>query len=388
MAGTGCGSNPGAKLLPGENYSVSDANTGTQLGQSLVAAIYRYEADHECWPGNLNELVPDYTSVDAIKVWRYHTFHHDDFGLCYLGPLTGGTLHFAHRSWHADHWQVSWGPSESGTTDTLDVEPTKREPSKLTAEQRSSRKYVLLQRRIQAEPRRINHRTGLMKFYWDQSRFADAKQVCEQCIETWPDYWWSYFMLAKIESKLGDQSGSQRRLEMLAERWKDFFGYAFLAQFHFDRNDFELCKVALKQAVDCTPCQFKEQYEFDQIGAHESLVGDCHYHNAAWLAYQMKDRDLCLAVCERWRQYCETIQRYGGVEERAMRVVCAINASDWSNAELLLNGMKIHREKASWQDDGIERLRSQIEQKNTKYQYDPALFRKTGVPLTLEFDYK
>jgi hypothetical protein len=66
----------------------------------------------------------------------------------------------------------------------------------------SSKRLALLRRRIETWPDRISHRIGLMKHYFDLGQFEPARTVCAACIERWPDYWWSYLMLAKIEDRL------------------------------------------------------------------------------------------------------------------------------------------------------------------------------------------
>ncbi|HEV3203620.1 MAG TPA: hypothetical protein VGY77_04525 [Gemmataceae bacterium] len=113
-----------------------------------------------------------------------------------------------------------------------------------------------------------------MKHYFELRSYDEARKVCLSCVEKWPDYWWSYLMLAKIESKLGDQSDGERRLAALAERWEDFFGYAFLAQFYFNRKEFEKSKQALQKALRPDPTRHKDQYAYEQIGSRESWVDD------------------------------------------------------------------------------------------------------------------
>jgi tetratricopeptide (TPR) repeat protein len=227
-----------------------------------------------------------------------------------------------------------------------------------------------------------------MKHYFELEQFEQARAVCVACIEKWPDYWWPYLMLAKIEGRLADRSDSERRLRGLAERWNDFFGYAFLAQFYFDGGDFEKSKAALRRALEPAPTRPKDDYPFERIGYRTSWVDDCYYHNAAYLAYRMGDRPLCLAVCDRWRGFVRDVQGYGGVEERALRVVCAANEADWGKATELLRAMRESPDHAAWQYDGIELLERVTREKNARYAYDPSLFRPTGVPLGVEFDYK
>src|SRR4051794_27385542 len=110
------------------------------------------------------------------------------------------------------------------------------------------------------------------------------------------------------------QADAERRLQGLAKRWDDFYGFAFLAHFYFDRKDVEKCKAALRQALKPEPTRLKERYSFEQIGYHQSWVDDCYYHNAACCAYRMGDRPLCLAICDRWRQLARDIQNDGGEE--------------------------------------------------------------------------
>jgi tetratricopeptide (TPR) repeat protein len=227
-----------------------------------------------------------------------------------------------------------------------------------------------------------------MKHYFELRSYDEARKVCLSCVEKWPDYWWSYLMLAKIESKLGDQSDAERRLAALAERWEDFFGYAFLAQFYFNRKEFEKSKQALQKALRPDPTRHKDQYAYEQIGSRESWVDDCYYHNAAYMAYRMGDRQLCLAICDRWKGFVKEVQHYGGEEERALRIVCAVNDTDWDRAKDLLEAMKQPPEYAPWQDEGIHRLGDVIRSKCTEYVYDPKLFRNAGAPIEVEFNYK
>lgn len=387
--GFGCGPASPARLLPGENYSRKEALAGVELGKPIVQAIYRYESDTGCWPYNLDELVPAYVNEGDIKSWRYHAFCHDDFALVYRGPLAGGTLHFDHDAWKPDAWNVWWEDRfEHQHIEKLDVEQPRPGASTLTADERARRRHDLLRKRIDAMPDRVVHRVGLMKHFFDLGRYDAARSVCVACIEKWPDYWWSYLMLAKIESRLGDQGDAERRLVGLAERWNDFFGYAFLAQFYFDNKETAKSTRALQSALRCTPTRLKEQYTFEQIGSRESWVEDCYYHNAAYLAYRMGDHRLCLAVCDAWRQFVERVQRYGGVEERALRIVCAVNDADWDRARDLLEAMKHAPEYASWQQAGVQTLADVIRDRKADYVYDPRLLGPAGAPLRVELDYK
>lgn len=385
----GCGRDVGTPLQPGENYSLTDALAGVERGKPVVLAVLRFEADTGLWPDELGELVSDYLSAQDVKPWRYRTFHRDDFASIYLGPLTGGTLHYDRDPGKPGAWNVWWeDQKERLHIDKLDVVQPQPPPTTLTPDQQASRRLALLRRRVEAMPDRVVHRAGLMKEYFDLGRFKDARAVCIDCIETWPDYWWSYLMLAKIEARLGDQSDAERRLEGLAERWDDFFGYAFLAQLYFDRKDMEKCTAALRRALKPAPTRHKEQYPFEQIGHRQSCADDCYYHNAACLAYWMGDRTLCLAICDRWREFVRDIQHYGGVEERVLRVVCAVNEADWDTAAGLLQAMRQPPNSAPWQEAGIRALEGLVREKNAQYEYDPKLFRPAGAPLSVEFDYK
>ncbi len=333
--------------------------------------------------------MPDYLTAEDIGPWRYHTFHHDDFALVYLGPLTGGTLRYDRDPGRPGTWNV-WrvDRAERQHIDKLDVVQPLPPKTTLTPDQQANKRLALLRNRVGAMPDRVGHRAGLVRHYFDLGQFEEARTVCVACVERWPDYWWPYLMLARIEVRLGDQSDAERRLRGLAGRWDDFFGYAFLAQFYFDSKDTEKCKAALRQALKPAPTRHKEQYPFEQIGHHQSWVDDCYYHNAAYLAYRMGDRGLCLAICDRWRGFVGAVQGYGGVEERALRVACAVNESDWDEAAGLLRAMRQPPDYAAWQEDGIGALERVVRERNAGYEYDPKLFREAGAPLTVEFDYK
>lgn len=383
----GCASEAQTPLLPGENYSRKDALTGVEKGNPVVLAVLRFEADTGLWPHDLSELVPDYLTAEDIVPWRYHTFHHDDFALVYLGPLNGGTLHYDRDPGKDGAWNVWWNEGERRHIDNLDVERPPA-PAASPPAQQAVRRLAALRKRVEAMPDRVVHREGLMKHHFDRGRFEDARTVCVGCIEKWPDYWWPYLILARINSRLGDTSDAERRLKALAERWDDFFGYAFLAQFYFDRKDAEPCKAALRRALRPAPTRHKEQYTYEQIGHRHSWVDNGYYHNAAYLAYRLGDRPLCLAVCDRWQEFVRDVQRYGGEEQRVLRVVCAANASDWDAAAGLLRAMREPPDYAAWQEDGIRALERVVKDRNARYEYDPKLFRQVGVPLTAEFDYK
>jgi tetratricopeptide (TPR) repeat protein len=385
----GCGADSRAGLLPGENYSRKDALAGIEQGKLVLVALLRFEADTGCWPHDLSELVPEYVAADDINKWRYRSFGHDDFALVYLGPLAGGILRYNHDAGKSDSWNVWWeDQDEQQHSEKIDVESPEPPASTFTPDQKAGKRLALLHRRIDTWPERITHRIGLMKHYFDLEQFENARAVCVACIEKWPDYWWSYLMLAKIEGRLVDRSDSERRLKALAARWSDFFGYAFLAQFYFDRSDFEKSKAALRRALEAAPTRHKDQYSFEQIGYRQEWVDDCYYHNAAYLAYRMGDHPLCLAICDRWQGFVREVQRYGGEEERALRIVCAVNEADWDRAAKLLRAMKELPDHAAWQDQGIQTLERVAREKNDRYEYDPKLFRPTGVPLGVEFDYK
>ncbi len=385
----GCGSHERDRLLPGENYSRSEALIGVDLGKPIVDAIYRFESDTGLWPNDLAELVPGYLASVDTKLWRYHTFNHDDFALVYLGPLACGTLHFDHDSWRADAWNAWWSEDEERRhIDKLDVEQPLPAASILNADQKASKRHNLLRSRIEAVPNRINHRVGLMKHFFELERYNDAREICLLCIDTWPDYWLSYLLLAKIESYLGDQSESERRLAGLAARWDDFFGYMFLAQFYFGREEFAKSSQALQKSLVPAPTRHKDLYAYEQIGARDSWVADCYSHVAANLAYQMGDRQLCLAICDRWRGFVKEVQGYGGVEERALRIVCAVNDGAWDRATDLLEKMKRHPDYSQWQSDGIQKLGAVISHRNAEYVYNPRLFRDGGAPFRVEFSYK
>jgi hypothetical protein len=155
-----------------------------------------------------------------------------------------------------------------------------------------------------------------------------------------------------------------------------------------DRNDFERSKAALRRALVPAPTRHKDQYPFEQIGYRQSWVDDCDYHNAAYLAYRMGDRPLCLEICDRWKGFIQVVQHYGGAEERVLRVVCAANEADWDKASELLRVMKESPDHAAWQDVGILMLERIVREKNARYMYSQNLFRPAGVPLVIEFDYK
>jgi tetratricopeptide (TPR) repeat protein len=303
--------------------------------------------------------------------------------------VTGGALHFDHDAWRSDGWRVHWNDrTELGHTEQLSVEQPRPEAPKQTADEKARKRYDLLRKRIGAMPDRIAHRVGLMKHYFDLRQYDEARKLCVACIEKWPDYWWSYMMLAKIESRMGDQKDSERRLIGLAERWGDFFGYAFLAQFHFDRREFDRSKESLRSALKTAPTRHKDRYAFEQIGHRDCLVDDCYYHNAAHLAYRMDDRMLCLEICDQWKRFVKEIQGYGGVEERVLRIVCAVNDSEWDRAKVLFEAMRHDPDYAPWQEVGIQKVGDVINDKNPKYVYDPKLFRNSGSPLDVEFNYK
>jgi tetratricopeptide (TPR) repeat protein len=385
----GCGSGSGTPLLPGENYSRKDALAGVERGKPVVRAVLQFEADTGLWPQDLADLVPDYITADDVKTWRYHTFHHDDFALVYLGPLTGGTLHYDQDPGKPGAWNVWWEvqPEQYQPTKLNGVQ-SEPPPTKLSPELQTSKRLALLNRRFNAAPDRIAHRIGLMKYHWDLGNLKEARAICAACVDKWLDYWWSYLMLAKIEGRLGDQSDAERRLKGLSKRWNDFYGFAFLAQFYFDQKDVEKCKAALRQALKQQPTQLKERYTFEQIGYRQSWVDDCYYHNAAYLAYRIGDRPLCLAICDRWMEFVRDVQNYGGEEERALRVVCAVNEADWETAARLLQTMRKSPNFASWQEDGTRVLEGVVRAKNARYEYDPKLFRPAGAPLIVEFEYK
>ena len=382
----GCNRENGTRLLPGEKYSVQDALSGIERGKPVVLGILQFEADTGIWPHDLSELVPGYLTAGEIKAWRYHTFHHDDFALAFLGPLNGGTLHYDRDPGEPGAWNVWWYEGERQHIDKLEVVQPQPSATNLLPEMRSVKRHAILRQRIQSMPDRIVFRIGLMKHYFNLGQFNESRAICIECIEKWPDYWWSYLMLAKIEAKLGDQSESERRLKGLAARWNDFFGYAFLAQFYFDRKESEKCKDALQQSLKSAPTRHKDLYSFEQIGGRQSWVADCYYHNAAYLAYRMGNRELCLEICKSWREFVNVVQHYGGVEEKVLRVVCAVNEADWDKASRLLQEMREPANFAQWQDAGINKLEGIVRERNSRYEYNPKLFRPAGAPLTIDFE--
>jgi hypothetical protein len=265
-------------------------------GQPIVKAIYRFKQERGLWPYSLNELCPDYIEDAQTKGWCLNWRPSGWWQLiCYAG-LPDWAVRYGHKG-NDDGWAITDGVHD----ELMGVEqPLPPSINKLSVAQVQENRVRALQRRIEHDAKRIVHRQALVTTLYRVKDYDAARDICLQCQQIWPEHYWPYIMLARIDAQSGQLEAAKRLLWKWASDHKDFTHHFLLAQFLHEVGDKNGAREALEEAAKLPLA--------DLFGSHEA--GDILGWGAtqfswdgALMAYYEEWYDIARQICARWEEY-------------------------------------------------------------------------------------
>src|SRR5262249_34037667 len=156
-----------------------------------------------------------------------------------------------------------------------------------------------------------------------------------------------------------------KRMVGWAKKHKDFIHFFFLAHYYQAAKETQKSFAALRRAT-----QMPIVDDWDESGGKETgemliWTNEVYLRYAAILAYQGKQTDLCIAVCNRWEKYVKEEQRYGDPGYAIFRAACFVNQGKYAEAVKLIDTVIGGRNYGYQFDPGVKALKKAAQEKNT-----------------------
>jgi len=344
----------------------AENRAAAEAGKPILVAIYRFNHQNGLWPNDLDELVPKYVKKEQVAGWRYSTRQNGYWTLINYAGFPDTAVQFRYLKDKGGRWEVSWGDGQAD----LNVPFTPSTQEKVPAEEVSKNLLATMSKRIERYPGQIIHHKGLVTLLVDRGLYAEAHKACQRCLEKWPDIWWPNVTLATLDILLDKNGDAEKRMVAWAEKHKDFVHSYLLAHYYREAKEPEKSLAALKRAMELP---IIEDWDKSTHGTREFLIwsNEVYLRYAAILAYQSKQTDLCLAVCERWEKYVKEEKKSGDPGYSIFRAACFVNQGKCAEAVKLIDVVLDGRNYGYQFDPGVKALRKAAQQKDTKHVFDP-----------------
>jgi tetratricopeptide (TPR) repeat protein len=380
------------KHWPADRRPTKAENRATaKSAKPIVDAIYRFHHENGLWPNDFDELVPKYVKKKQVSRWSYTTRNNGYWKLINYAGFPHTAVQFRYLKDQGGQWELSWGDGEA----KLGVPYAPPAQVKLKAEQLKRNLLATMSKRIEQYPSQIIHHKGLITLLMERKLYSEAHKACRRCLRIWPDIWWPNVTLAILDLRLGRKADAEKRMVAWAKKHKDFIHFFFLAHYYQAAKETQKSFAALRRAT-----QLPIIDDWDESGGKETgetLIwsNEVYLRYAAILAYQGKQTDLCLAVCNRWEKYVKDEQRYGDPGYAIFRAACFVNQGKYAEAVKLIDTVVGGRNYGYQFDPGVKALKKAAQEKKSRHFFDPTRsgdgeygYEKIGNELQLKVTYR
>ena len=384
---------PSGKRWPADKPPTEAENRKTaESGKPILDAIFRFNHENGLWPNDLDELVPRYAKEDEVRAWRYHTRNNGYWTLINYTGFPHSAVQFRFLKEKGGHWEISWGDDQA----ELKVPYAPPAQEKLPKKEVNKNLLATMAARIDRYPGQIIHHKGLVTLLMDRGLDAEARKACAKCLEIWPDIWWPNITLAILDARLNSKTDAEKRMVTWANRHKDFIHFYFLAHYYKAAGETEKSFAALRKATESPIIDHWDKSGGKETGEILIWSNEVYLRYAAILAYQGKQIDLCLAVCNRWEKYVKEEKRHGDPGYAIFRAACFVNQGKCGEAIKLIDSMTEGPTNTGYQfDPGVQALRKAAQDKEVKHRFDPTRsgdgeygYEKIGNELQLQVTYR
>lgn len=331
-------------------------------GQPIVTAMYRFKQERGLWPCSLDELSPDYLKAAQTKGWRLN-WHPDGWWqlICYAG-FPDWAVRYGHGG-NDDGWAITDGVHE----ELLGVKQPLPPPSKLSIAHLQKNRTRQLRRRIEDDPKRIVHRQALVAFLYRTKDYDAARRVCVECQRLWPEHYWPYLMLARIDAQRGQAAAAAQSLRKWACCHKDFTHYYLLAKFLHERGDKKGAQAALREGAKFP---LADLFGSERTGEHLGWGATQFSWAGAMLAYEEGWYDLARQICARWQAFLEKHTRDPG--NYAVLAACELAQGQYDEASAQAKrARKVLRGRNYGWTRNFHELEEAIAAKDKTFRYKP-----------------
>jgi hypothetical protein len=360
---------PSDKRWPADKPPTEAENRATaESAKPILDAIYRFNHQNGLWPNELDELIPKYVKKEQVTGWRYTTRQNGYWALINYAGFPHTAVQFRFLKDKGGKWEVSWGDGEA----ELKVPYAPPAQEKLPPKEVSKNLLATMSKRIERYPGQIIHHKGLVTLLMDRELYAEAHKACQRCLELWPDIWWPNVTLAILEIRLDAKANAEKRMLAWANKHKDFIHFYFLAHYYQAAGEKEKSFDALRRATKSPIIHDWDKSGEKKTGEILIWSNEVYLRYAAILAYQGKQSDLCLAVCDRWEKYVKDEKGYEDTGYSIFRAACFVNQGKCAEAVKLIDAV-IDGPNYGYQfDPGVKALKKAAQEKDMKHVFDPS----------------
>lgn len=341
-----------------------ELNAIVARGQPIVTAIYRFKQERGLWPSSLDELSPDYIKDTQTKAWRLNWRPSGWWQLICQAGLTDWAVRYGHNG-NDDGWAITDGVHD----ELLGVTQPPPPPSKLGLAQMRENLIRQLQRRIEHDPKRIVHRQALVATFYSAQEYDAAGRVCVECRQLWPEHFWPYLMLARIDARRGQPAAAERDLRKWACRHNDFTHYFLLAQFLYDRQDKKGARATLEEGAKFP---LSDLIGSEQAGEILGWGATQFSWPGAMMAYSEEWYDVARQICARWEEFLQKHTRDPG--HCAVLAACDLAQGNYEQAAAhSRRARKLLRGGNYGWTASLHELEKAIDAKDRTFRYQPTL---------------
>jgi hypothetical protein len=331
-------------------------------GQPIVTGIYRFKQERGLWPCSLDELSPDFIKDAQTKAWRLNWHPSGWWQLICQAGGTDWAVRYGHNG-NDDGWAITDGVHD----ELLKIKQPLPPPSTLSEAHIRENRVRHLYRRIERDPKRIVHRQALVATLYNVKDYKAARQVCIECQREWPEHYWPYLMLARIDAGRGDAATAEEKLRKWTYGHKEFNYYFLFAQFLYERGDKKGARVALRDGANFP---LSTLFGSERAGENLGWTGTVFSWYGAMMAYDEKWYAIARQICTRWEEYLE--KRTVDPGYCAVLAACELAQGNYDQASVeAKRARKLLRDRNYDWTANFNELEKAIEAKDKTFHYRP-----------------
>jgi pentatricopeptide repeat protein len=332
----------------------SQYNKAARLGVPIVEAVYSYRNARELYP----ETIADVRGVVDVVVdtnrWSYEWQNH--FArLEYTGNEVPHGLSYSFSDRHSG-WSVGNRLYHGMRIDAPVNVPPRPERSE---EDRLRLIVDEIETRIARCPTNAIHHQGLISHCLRNDRLEDALSFAKRMHEKELLPWWEMQVLARILNRLSQDNWAEKEMRESAETIPGFLPFFYLAWFYRETGDTKAAVDALSRAS-----------QFPFLGMKwDHYVDDFYYWLATTYAYEQRENDLVLALCDQWVAN-DRRRGYGSPNPQALRAAAHLAKGRFEEArESIACAISMKGDRAIWAKN-LDDLSGAIARSDLSYRWD------------------